>query len=835
MPPIPPIPEKLPIDSHRPAILAGLEACPRLLLSAEPGAGKTTRVPAALLDAPFAAGREVWVLEPRRLAARLPAERVAQELGVELGGLVGYQFRFERALSKATRLRFITEGMLPRLAREDPELKKVACVVLDEFHERSAAADLALALLCRLQAGARPDLRLLLMSATLDEAQLEQALKPCLKLCCPGRQHPVACENLDLSALPKLEERVRLAAGELAKRDALGADGAALVFLPGRREIEAAARALAPLAREQGWEIRRLHGSLPSSEHHAALKPGLKPRLILCTNIAETSLTVPGVRAVIDSGLVRAARASAWSGLAHLATVPAPLASLEQRAGRAGRLGPGLCLRLFPRWDQEQRARFEAPELLNSELSPMLLGLLDMGLDPAGMPWLDAPAPAAWAQAESLLAQLGAGDGKGGITRLGRAMAAWPLHPRLARAMEACRSLHAPAAWAGRLAALLSEEQSEGIDLWQSLKRYQPAGEAAKVAGMVERELKAGDGPLDEEALSQALLLAYPDRVAFARGVGHQASRGGATASELLLCGGGTAILDQADLPAGGPYYLLLDAAEKPREARGGLRGSAQVQARLLAPVAVEQLLEVGAWIREEDQIAFDARLERLQGRRLLRYGALVLEESRLAPDAMREQPQGLALLRQAARAAGPQAFCASEALDALRERWRFAERWLGEAWPAWDEAGVLEGLDALAEGRLSFEEMRSAGLMQGLRARLGSAAFARLESLAPERLRLASGRQLAIHYEAGREPWAASRLQDFFGMQQAPSLAGGRASLTLQLLAPSGRPVQVTSDLAGFWQRHYPGLRQELKRRYPRHAWPEDPMSAPERRKDGR
>jgi ATP-dependent helicase HrpB len=831
---MPTIPEKLPIDAHLPAILAGLEACPRLLLSAEPGAGKTTRVPAALLDAPFAQGREVWVLEPRRLAARLPAERVAQELGVEPGGLVGYQFRFERALSGATRLRFITEGMLPRLAREDPALKRVACVVLDEFHERSAAADLALALLRRLQAGARPDLRLLLMSATLDEASLAQALEPCLQLSCPGRQHPVACENLDLSAQPRLEERVRLAAGELAKRGTLGADGAALVFLPGRREIEAAARALAPLAAQQGWDIRRLHGSLPAAEQRAALAAGPRPRLILCTNIAETSLTVPGVTAVIDSGLVRAARASAWSGLSHLATAPAPLSSLEQRAGRAGRLGPGLCLRLFPRWDQEQRARFESPELLRSELSPMLLSLLDLGLDPAAMPWLDAPPPAAWSQAAGLLAQLGAVDGQGGLTRLGRAMAAWPLHPRLARALEACRGQRS-AGWAGRLAALLSEERAEGIGLWQSLRSYQPSGEAAKVASLVGRELKAEGGPLDEEALSQALLLAYPDRVALARNLDSQAGRGGATARELLLAGGGTALLDQADLPAGGPYYLLLDAAEKPREARGGQRGSAQVQARLLAPVAVEQLLEVASWVREEDLLTFDARLERLQGRHQLRYGALVLEESRLAPDALRERPQAFELLRQAARAAGPGAFCASDALDALRERWRFLSRSLGEAWPAWDEAGVLEGLDALAQGRLSFEEMRAAGLMQGLRARLGAAAFARLAALAPERLCLPSGRQLAIHYEAGREPWAASRLQDFFGMLQAPSLAGGRASLTLQLLSPSGRPVQVTSDLAGFWQRHYPGLRLELMRRYPRHAWPEDPMGAPARRREGR
>jgi ATP-dependent helicase HrpB len=830
---MPPSPDKLPIDDHLPAILAAVQDSPRLLLSAEPGAGKTTRVPAALLKAPFAAGREVWVLEPRRLAARLPAERVAFELGEPLGGLVGYQFRFERALSPATRLRFITEGMLPRLAREDPSLARVACVVLDEFHERSAAADLALALLRRLQAGPRPDLRLVLMSATLDEAALAAALAPCRQLRCPGRQHPVACENLDLSAEPRLEQRVLQAAGLLAQRGALGADGAALAFLPGRREIEAAARALAPLARQQGWELKRLHGSLPPSEQRAALLPGPKPRLILCTNIAETSLTVPGVRAVIDSGLVRKARASAWSGLSRLATQAAPLASLDQRAGRAGRLGPGLCLRLFPRWDQEQRARFEAPELLASDLSPMLLSLLDMGLDPAGLAWLDAPAPAAWAQAASLLAQLGACDATGSLTPLGRAMAAWPLHPRLARLLEACRAQRVPAGWAGRLAALLSEERAEGADLWQSLKRYQPAGEAAKVASLVERELKAGPGALDEQALGQALLLAYPDRVALARGLGPQASRGGAAACELLLAGGGTAILGQAELPAGGPYFLVLDAAEKPREARGGQRSAAQVQARLLAPVAVEQLLGVPSWAREEDQVAFDARLERLQGQSQLRYGALVLEESRLKPEALRQGPRAQALLKEAARAAGPEAFCAAGALDALRGRWRFLERALGPGWPAWDEQSLLKGLDALAEGRLSFEEMRAAGLMHGLRARLGQAAFARLDALAPERLRLASGRQLAIHYGEGREPWAASRLQDFFGMRQAPSLAEGRASLTLELLAPSGRPVQVTSDLAGFWQRHYPGLRQELMRRYPRHAWPEDPMSAPAPRRE--
>jgi ATP-dependent helicase HrpB len=808
-----------------------LQASARLLLVAEPGAGKTTRVPAALLDAPFAEGREIWVLEPRRLAARLPAERVAQELGVELGGLVGYQFRFERALSNATRLRFITEGMLPRLAREDTHLAKVACVVLDEFHERSAGADLALAMLRRLQEGARPDLRLLLMSATLDAAALEKALAPCALLRCPGRQHPVSCENLDLSAQPRLEERVRIAAGELAQRGTLGAAGAALVFLPGRREIEAAAKALAGLVARQGWELKRLYGSLPPEEQRAALRAGPKPRLILCTNIAETSLTVPGVCAVIDSGLVRTARASAWSGLSHLATQAAPLASLEQRAGRAGRLGPGLCLRLFPRWDQEQRARFETPELLRSDLSPILLGLLEMGLDPEQLAWLDSPPAAAWDQARGLLALLGACDEKGGLTGLGRRMAAWPLHPRLARFVEACRGRAASAGWAGRMAALLSEERAESTDLWKSLKRYQPLGEAAKLEALVERGLgSARLGALDEEVLGQALLEAYPDRVALARELDRQASRGGATARELLLCGGGTALLDEADLPAGGPYYLLLDAAERPKEARGGKKAAAQLQARLLAPVAVEQLLEVDGFIRQDEAVTFDARLERMQGQRQLRYGALVLEESRLAPEDLRRSGRSLAQLRQAARAAGPGAFCAADALDLLRERWCFFQRSLGQEWPAWDEERVLDCLDALAEGCLSFAEMRSAGLLASLRAGLGPAAFSRLDALAPERLRLASGRQVAIHYQPGQEPWAAARLQDFFGMRQAPSLAGGKTLLTLQLLAPNNRPVQVTRDLAGFWQRHYPGLRQELMRRYPRHAWPEDPLCMPTR-----
>jgi ATP-dependent helicase HrpB len=879
--------QSLPIDVLLPGAVEALGGGRSLVIEAPPGAGKTTRVPPALLDAGVTAEGEVWVLEPRRLAARLSARRVAEERGERLGETVGYQVRFEEVAGPHTRLRFLTEGVLTRRLLSDPLLRRVGCVVLDEFHERHLQADLALALLKRLQREARPDLKLVAMSATLDAAPLARYLDDCPVLRSEGRRFEVAVEHLTRPDERPLELQVEAAVRRLC---AEGLDGDALVFLPGAAAIRRAQSACARLAEEEDLLVLPLHGELPAEEQDAAVRPASRRKLILSTNVAETSVTIEGVVAVIDSGLARVAGHSPWSGLPALKVARVSQASAVQRAGRAGRTRPGRCLRLYTAQDFAARPAHETPEVRRLDLAEAALELRAAGVeDLARFDWFEAPTPEALEAAETLLARLGALERGGPLTALGRRMLRLPLHPRLARIVS-----EGEARGVGReacvVAALISERDIRaGGDLFGAREREdgkQDARPDGREARRRERERGARHGSSDllelfdlfgaarrarfapgpvralglnanavrhaerarrqlqrlvggagretenddadgltvgrEEALLISVLAGYPDRVARRRDVRDEGA-------ELLLAGGGTARLAPESVVRASEFLVAVDAEERgpgPRPA-GAPRGALAV-VRLASAIEPDWLLDLFAdALAEVTEARWNAQAERAEVTSRLVYDQLVLDERRARGAGGAEAARVLA---EAAVAAGPHAFVEREALERFRGRVEFVARAFPEAaFPELCETDVRAALVEMCDGRRSFAELREAArageLFEILRRRLSPEQSRLLARMAPERVALAGGRQARVTYEPGRDPFVASRLQDFFGMREGPRVAGGRVALVLHLLAPNRRPVQVTTDLAGFWTRHYPQVRRELGRRYPRHAWPADPM----------
>lgn len=884
--------QPLPIDPLLPEIIESLRRAPGLVIEAPPGAGKTTRVPPALLVAGLAGAGEVLVLEPRRLAARLAARRVAEELGEPLGETVGYQVRFEDVSGPRTRLRFLTEGVLTRRLLSDPQLSRASIVVLDEFHERHLPADLTLALLRRLQQGERPDLRLIVMSATLEAAPIAQFLDGCPALRAEGRRFKVEIEHLARPDERPLATQVEAAIRRLI---AEGLDGDALVFLPGAAEIRRAQEACAALAERAGLLILPLHGELPASEQDRAVRPADKRKIILSTNVAESSVTIEGVVAVIDSGLARVVEHSPWSGLPTLKVARISRASAAQRAGRAGRLRPGRCLRLYTAQDFAARPAYDAPEIHRLDLAEAVLELHAVGIsDLNSFNWFEAPPPAALAAAESLLRRLGALDAQGQVSDIGRRMLRFPLHPRLARllteaeARGVAREGSIVAALiserdirAGRVALHTDERQSAGgkreraarsgpSDLLELLDRFAEAEAvrfaperlrqmnldptAVRAVERVRRQLerlaagrksKTGKKSEDEEragnlshsaALSSAaeaellisILAGYPDRVARRRSVTNEASGDGA---EVLLAGGGVAGLAPESVVRQAEFLVAVDAEERREMGRGraSLRGGGKTLIRLASAIEPEWLLDLYAdEISETTEVAWNATSERVEVVRRLLYDQLVLAESRAQNASGAEVTQKLA---EAALHAGLQAFVEREEIDRFLARVEFVARTFPDAdLPMLGEEDARASLAQLCAGKRSFAELRAAarrgGLLYALRQRLSAEQQRLVEQMAPERVTLAGGRKARINYEPQQPPWLASRMQDFFGMKEGPRVAGGRVPVVLRLLAPNQRPAQVTADLAGFWERHYPQARRELSRRYPRHAWPQDPLN---------
>ncbi|MCC6587917.1 MAG: ATP-dependent helicase HrpB [Bryobacterales bacterium] len=765
----------LPIDPLIADILASLRARPNLVIEAPPGAGKTTRVPAALLGF----GGEVLVLEPRRLAARMAARRVAEELGEPLGETVGYQVRFEEVSSAKTRLRFLTEGVLTRRLLSDPELRGVGCVVLDEFHERHLEGDLALALLRRLQQRSRPELRLVVMSATLDGGAVADYLDGCPRVRSAGRLFPIDVEYTPHSAAP-LEEQVRGAVDRILRRDT----GDALVFLPGAAEIRRAMRACEDLARPNNLLLLPLYGDLAPAEQDRAVLPAGQRKIVFSTNVAESSLTIEGVTAVIDSGLARVARDNPYNGLPTLEVARVSKASAVQRAGRAGRTAPGIAVRLFSQEDFNRRAEAETPEIRRRELSQMLLTLAAMRVRAQDLPWFDPPPEQALAAADELLNRLGA-------YQRGKELARLPLHPRLATLVAECPTDDACAV----AAAISAGDRAPSPDVF-SLLEAEPSYQARRLRDMLRRQVRTRKGTDEQgtdEQLRRGLLTAFPDRVV--------------RAHTVSLPPSAITLKDK-------PLLLAIDVEQRRESNLPLVRLATAVSAELIFDVFPER-------VTDQTSVEWNRTAERVEARSALIYDGIVIEETRSGAT---PTPEASSLLAQKALEVGVARFTDIDELTRLIERCAFAARFT--SLPPVDIELVLQ---QACEGLRSFAELEQVDFHSAVMARFTPQQRQLLDQIAPDRIRLPGGRQTKVFYASDKDPWIASRLQDFFGMRETPRIANGQAPLTLHLLAPNQRPVQTTKDLAGFWERLYPQLRRELGRRYPKHKWPENPLKPAE------
>jgi ATP-dependent helicase HrpB len=801
----------LPIAPLLPEAVAGLRTRRALVVEAPTGAGKTTALPPALMDA-FPG--EVVVLEPRRLAARLAARRVAEERGEAPGESVGWQVRFEDVGGPRTRLRYVTEAILLRRLLAAPDLPGVGTVVLDEFHERHLHGDLALALIAGLQRR-RDDLRLVVMSATLDAAPIVAYLGDAAHLRSEGRSYEVAVEHAAAESDRPLAVEVAAAVRRLAQE---GPPGDVLVFLPGAAEIERARASCGPVAERFGLDVVTLHGDLDPAEQDRAVRPGPRPKVILSTNVAESSVTVPGVVAVVDGGLARLAGHSPWSGLPTLRLGKVSQASAVQRAGRAGRVRPGRCLRLYTRHDFETRPRADVPEVRRADLAEAALLLHGLGArDLRAFPWFEAPEPAALAAAETLLGRLGAVAG-GALTPLGRRLSDLPLHPRLGRLLVEAEA-RGVADDGAAACALLGERaidvppgatgDSDVVVRLAAARRDPQVERARKQLARLVRRGAARPAADPDAALRLALLAAFPDRVGKRRRAGE---------GEVVLSGGGSAELARESVVRDAPLLVAVEVEER----RTGT--SRRTLVRTASAIEADWLLDLCPdALREEREAVWSPTGARVEIVARLCYDALVLDETRRPPgpaDAAVAAP----VLARAALARGAASFAPAEALERTVARLRFVARVAPESGVVAPEPDAVLAELCAGLSTFSFAELERADLLAALRAHLTPAQQRLCAELAPERVTLRGGRAPLVEY--GDPPSIASRLQDFFGMTRTPTVGGGRVPLVLHLLAPNGRDVQVTSDLAGFWTRHYPTIRKELMRRYPRHKWPEDPLA---------
>lgn len=767
------------MDAILPEVLAILQHTTNLVIEAPPGAGKTTRVPPAVLA--LVSG-EVIVLEPRRIAARLAARRVAWERGEEVGGTVGYQVRFEERIGPRTRLRFVTEGILTRRLLTDPTLKGIDAIILDEFHERHLDSDLALALLKRLQR-TRPEIRIVVMSATLDAAPIARYLDNCPVLRSEGKLFELSVRHQPYSPEP-LHVQTRRAVELL---NAGQPSGSILAFLPGIAEIRRTMRECDTIARQTGLLVLPLHGDLSPSEQDRAVLPSAERKLILATNVAESSVTVEGVTAVIDSGLARIATYSPWTGLPTLQIGRISKASATQRAGRAARTEPGQVIRLYSEEDYLLRPEHDIAEIARADLSQLLLSIRAMKIAHLDdLDWLDVPPAKSVESAELLLDRLGANNG------IEQQLARFPLSPRLSRILV--EALDRGVGEDGCLATALLGlgVRSEKNDLLAAMDLPQEYRLRQHMEQLIRMARPPKQTRHDDEALLLSVLAGFPDRVARRR-----------TGNQVLLSTGISAEVAGETPPY--EFMLALDAEDRQENPLPLIRMFARVEPEWLLDLFPDR-------IQERSNVVWNRITERVEKISALLYDNLIIEESRgTAPEA-----EAAELLAQKAFETGIDHFVEKSALEHFLARLTFARL---------EPPDLLQTLRNLCVGLQSFGDLRSASrnFIPLLEAKLN---MKLLDEVAPLSIRLKNGRQTKIHYEDGRPPWISSRLQDFFGMQETPRIGPDNTPLIIHLLAPNHRAVQTTTDLAGFWERLYPQVRRELMRRYPRHEWPERPQA---------
>ena len=826
---------RLPIEDVLPALRRTLTEGRNALLTAAPGTGKTTRVPLALLDASWLEGKSLIMLEPRRLAARAAAHRMASMLGEPVGATVGYRMRLDTKVGPKTKIEVVTEGILPRLLQQDPALSTYAIVVFDEFHERSLQTDMGLALCLESQRLFRPDLRLLVMSATLNCGPVADLLGQAPVIACEGRLFPVETRYLD----QPLSGHLDAAVVQSIRRSLAQDQGSLLVFLPGMAEIRRVEQKLLDLKLAPNILIAPLHGDLPQEAQDRAIAPapaGTR-KIVLATSIAETSLTIDGVRVVIDAGLLRVPRFDSRSGLTRLETIRVTQDSAEQRRGRAGRLEPGICSRLWTSGEHQSLAPCRPPEILDSDLAPLLLGLAQWGTaNPAELSWLTPPPAGTVAQARELLTDLGALNIEGQITAHGRRMAELPLHPRLAHMLLKALSLQLTDL-ACELAALLSERDilrdpsgRRNADLRLRLDilhgAYDYAAGATIDRAACQRVRRTADlwqrqhlraarsdrqGSLDETGL--LLALAYPDRIA-------QRQRG--NDARYLMANGRGAVFANPDLLGSEDYLVIAD-----------LDGSGQwAKINLAAPVQLRDLETLYAdRIQVIDEVSWDEAAQMVRATRQRRLGSLILSARGLSkPDPWTIS----AALLEGIRLAGLDRLAWTPELRQWRARVAFLRRIEGQEsrWPDLSDQALLQTLDdwlaPYLTGLTTFDRVATLDLTQPLRALLSWEQQRQLDRWAPTHLTVPSGSNVRVEYETPDLPVLAVRLQEMFGCKDTPRLVDGKIPVMLHLLSPARRPVQITKDLSSFWRSTYLEVKKELRGRYPKHSWPDDPLIAP-------
>jgi ATP-dependent helicase HrpB len=839
--------KSLPIDPILPELKEAIRAHSAVVLQAPPGSGKTTRVPLALLEIfPPEKGRMV-MLEPRRLAAVSAARWMARELGEKIGQTLGYSIRFDSRVTGKTRIEVVTEGILTRRIASDPSLEGVALVIFDEFHERSLQADLALALCLDIRKSLREDLKILVMSATMDCGPIADLLGSAPIISTGGRTFPVEERYRVQNGDRPLDEKVTDAVAAAVRETG----GDILVFLPGAGEILRAADSLnnLPWVRREELAIHPLYGDLPFEEQERAILPSRKRKVVLATNIAETSLTIEGVQVVIDSGLARRLQVDSRTGMNRLLTVTISRASAEQRKGRAGRLGPGVCYRLYSRYVLQSMLPYTPPEMLSVDLASLALELAAWGVkDPGTLSWLDPPPVPAWEEARRLLTDLGALGSDGTLTKIGRDMARLPLHPRLGRLLVKSSELGCPRLGAD-LGALLSERDiirpgasdrkvpGKGTDIggrldmlreWRKTRQVPPGVDpwALRAADRVSHELikttdyKSKTGAEEEPMMIPRLLMnAYPDRIAKKRDEG--------AGRFLLSRGQGVRVADRGHL-AGSPFIIAahVEAGQKP-----------EGRVHLAEPIT-EALIreEMGTRIERLRRVAWDKKEGRIISALEERLGSLILSMKPLIPS----DEETALILYEAIRSAELTLPFTREARQ-LQGRINLMRRTFpAEHWPDLSDQNLQakpeEWLSPFLSGIRTREQLAGLDILPALLSRLSREQTRLLEKRTPASLIVPSGHRIPLDYASGEVPILAVKLQEMFGQADTPTVAEGRVKVLIHLLSPAGRPVQVTQDLKGFWNKGYNQVKKELKGRYPKHPWPDDPWSAvPTRQTKGR